>query len=129
MLNMVDGVDDIVILGKFKLVNTAACNQVVDGYTVALRVDLHDALPEHIYLALADCRMQRVDLAISIADINIVVIDQGDMSYATACRGFCGPGTDTADTDDAKIRFLQMFECIETVYPRQSLETLDIVFA
>jgi hypothetical protein len=48
-----------------------------------------------------------VQLSICIADVDVVVINQRYVSNARARAGFGGPGTDSTDTDDAKMRLLQ----------------------
>jgi hypothetical protein len=68
-----------------------------------------------------------MDLAVGIANINIIVIDQGDIADAAACRRFRGPGTDAANSDNAEMGFLQLFEGTETVYSGQAFESLEVV--
>jgi hypothetical protein len=47
-----------------------------------------------------------VDLAVGIAYVNVIVIDQRDMADATAGGRFCSPGTDATNSYDAEMRFL-----------------------
>jgi hypothetical protein len=68
-----------------------------------------------------------MDLAVGIANINIVVIDQGDIADTAACSRFRGPGTDAANPDDAEMGFLQLFEGTETIYSGQAIESLEVV--
>jgi hypothetical protein len=44
-----------------------------------------------------------MDLAIGIADIDIIVINQADTANTGARSGFCGPGADTTNADDTEM--------------------------
>ena len=107
MADMVDGVDDIIELREIELFNIAPGYQVIDRDAVTLRINRNNALTQHLDLGASDAVAERVQLSIAITDIDVVVIDQRDVSNARARASFGGPGTDSADTDDAKMRLLQ----------------------
>jgi hypothetical protein len=100
---MIDRIDDVVILGKIKLANTGTCYQIVDCDAVTLRIDLHNAISEYFDLTFTNGIVEGVNLTIGIADIDIVVVNQTDITNAGTCSGFCSPGTHAANADDTEM--------------------------
>ena len=107
---MVDGVDDVIKAREVELVDIAARHQVVDGDAVALGIDRQNAFAQYLDLGTIDAAVKRVNLAIGVTDVDIVVIDQRDVADAGARAGLGRPGTDAADTDDAELCTLQRIE-------------------
>ena len=100
---MIDRIDDVVILGKIKLANTGTRYQVVDCDTVTLWINLHNATSEHFDLTFTNGIVEGVNLTIGIADTDIVVVDQADITNAGTCSGFCGPRTNTTNADNTEM--------------------------
>ena len=104
---MIDGVDDIVILGKAKFFDIAAGDEIVNGSAGALRIDGKDALAQCLNLAAAKIIGGGMQLTVGVADMDVIVIDQGDPANAAAHAGFRGPGANAANANDAKMGLLQ----------------------
>jgi len=63
-----------------------------------------------------------VQLAIDIAEANIVQIDQGDVAESTARQRFRRPGTDSAEADDADAALKQPLQSGSPIKARQTAE-------
>ena len=124
--DVVDRVDNIVELGKVKLVDAAAGDQVVDRVAIALRVDRENALPQGFHLGLAEGLFKRVNLTVGIADIDVVMIDQRDMADARARTGFGRPGTDPANTNNAEMGARECRQGRFPEYPAYPGETICV---
>jgi hypothetical protein len=123
---VVDGVDDVIEAGEIELVDVAAGDQVVNGAALALRVDGEETLPQGIDLGAADGGIQGMDLAVGVADIDIIVVDQRDQPDAGARAGLGCPGTDAADADNAEMRARERWQCRFTEYPGDTGESISI---
>jgi hypothetical protein len=64
-----------------------------------------------------------VDLAIDVADANIVHIDQGQLADARAGERLHGPGTDSAETYDADVGTAQSSQAGASEQPGDSAES------
>jgi hypothetical protein len=126
---VVDRIDDVVVLRKIKLFDATARDQVVDGNAVALGIDRQNAFAQHLDLGTIDATVQRVNLTIGVADVDVVVIDERDMADAGTRAGLGGPGTDTADSDDAELCALQRVERGFSEYPAEAFESLQVLRA
>ena len=112
-----------------KLFDAAARDQIIDGDTLALGIDCQNAFSQYVDLGPIDAVVQRVNLAIGIADVNIVVIDERDVTNAGARAGLSGPGSDAANSDDAEPGALQRVECFYTENPTEAFESLQVLGA
>jgi hypothetical protein len=124
--DVVDGVDDVVEAGEIELVDAAAGDQVVDGVAAAIRVDGEDAFTQDIDLDAADGVFKGMDLAVGVADIDVVVVDQRDLADAGARAGLGRPGTDATDADDTEMRALERWQRRFTEYPGDTGESILI---
>jgi hypothetical protein len=70
-----------------------------------------------------------VQLAVGIADMNVIMIDQRNITYARARAGFRRPGTDAAYAHDTKLRSLEGLQCSCAKHSAQAAEALQIFFA
>ena len=108
--DVIDGVNDEIELREIELVDAAARDQVIDGRALTFGVDAEDALAQDIDLGLANGVVEGMDLAVGIADVDVVVIDQRDPPDSAACTSLGRPGTDAADTDDAEMRACELWQ-------------------
>jgi hypothetical protein len=67
-----------------------------------------------------------MDLAVGVADIDVVVVDQRYLADAGARAGLGRPGADTADADDAEMRARERRQCGFTEYPADTRKTIFI---
>jgi hypothetical protein len=70
-----------------------------------------------------------MDLAIGVADIDIVVVDQRDFADAGARAGLGRPGTYAADADDAEMRSLQCAERFGAENAAEAVKSLQVFLA
>jgi len=127
--NVVNRVDDVIKAREVELVDIAARHQVVDGDAVALGIDLQNAFAQYLYLGTIDAAVKRVNLAICVTDVDIVVVDQCDVADAGARAGLGCPGSNTADSDDAKLCTLQRIERCFSEYSAEAFESLQVLRA
>jgi hypothetical protein len=124
--DVVDRVDDVVELCETELVDAASGDQVVDGVAAAFRVDGEDAFTQDIDLDAADGVFECMDLAVGVADIDVVVVDQRDLADAGACAGLGRPRANTADADDTEMRARKRWQRSLTEYPADTGESIFI---
>jgi len=67
-----------------------------------------------------------MDLAVGVADIDVVVVDQRDLADAGARAGLGRPGADTADADDAEMRAQERGQGGFAEYPPDTGKTIFI---
>jgi len=67
-----------------------------------------------------------MDLAVGVADIDVVVVDQRDLADAGARAGFGRPGADAADADDTEMRARKRWQRRFTEYPGDTGESILI---
>ncbi|MNS84851.1 hypothetical protein D3C72_1186900 [compost metagenome] len=83
----------------------------------AVRVDPAQALGHHLDLGFADGAVQRVQLAVGVADANVIKVEQRNLADATTGHGFRRPGTDATDADNrhmGRAQALHAFDAIQT---------------
>ena len=84
--NCVDGVYNVVELGKIKLVGGLRIKTNATRIHLAIGVDIGNATHCHIHLALSNCGLQRVQLAVDVAWRKNVVIHQSDFANTSASK-------------------------------------------
>jgi hypothetical protein len=67
-----------------------------------------------------------VDLAVGVADIDVVVVDQRDLPDAGARAGLGRPRADATDADDAEMRARERGQRRFTEYPADAGEAIFI---
>ena len=98
---MVDCIDDVIVLREMKLIDATARDQIIDGNAVAFWIYRQNTFAQYLDLGTIDAAVQRVNLAICVTDVNVVVIDERDVTDARTRASLGRPGSNTADTDDA----------------------------
>ncbi|MNN03674.1 hypothetical protein D3C81_1163730 [compost metagenome] len=81
----------------------------------AVRVDPAQALGHHFDLGFADGAVQRVQLAVGVADANIVEVEQRNLAHAATSHGFRRPRTNATDADDRHMGRAQAFKPFDAI--------------
>jgi hypothetical protein len=68
-----------------------------------------------------------VQLAVDIAEANVVQIDQGDVAQRATRQRFRRPGTDPAEADHAAAALEQTLQSVGTIKARQSAKAEVVV--
>ncbi|MCY1426693.1 hypothetical protein D9M71_425190 [compost metagenome] len=82
----------------------------------AVRVDPAQTLGHHLDLGLAHRAVQRVQLAVGVADADVIEVEQRNFANATTGHGFRRPGTDATDAHDrhmGRFQTLKAFDAIQ----------------
>ena len=80
----VNGVYDVVVPGKIKLIGGVGSVEGAVGVHHRVRVDLQNALPGHVDLVFAHGLAGGEDLAVQIGETHLVVVDQIQRAHAAA---------------------------------------------
>jgi hypothetical protein len=126
---VVDCIDDVIVLRKMKLIDATARDQIIDGNAVAFWIYRQNTFAQYLDLGTIDAAVQRVNLAICVTDVNVVVIDERDVTDARTRASLGCPGSNTTDTDDAKLCALQRIERCNTENPTEAFESLQVLGA
>ncbi len=94
---------------------------------VAVRIDLRDAFGHDLDFLAADGVAAGRQLAVDVAERDHVVVDQREAADTAARQRLHGPGTDAADTDDAKVQLREQGIGTVAVQALDGAETLIVV--
>ncbi len=126
---MIDCVDDIIKLREVEFFDIATGYQVIDRAAVAFWINRENAFAQHFNLGAPDAVGQGMQLSIAIADLDVVVIDQRNVTDPRTRASLGRPGTDSTDADNAKMRLLQWLKRGLAKNSRQARKTLLVIFA
>ena len=101
--NCVDGVYNVVELGKIKLVGGLRIKTDATRIHLAIGVDIGNAITRHIHLALTNGRLQRVQLTIDVAWRKNVVIHQGDFANTSAGKSLHRVTSHTTNAENGNV--------------------------
>ena len=83
MLHVVDGIDDVIELGKVKFLKTSSSDQIVYRVAFAVRIDLQNTLSEGFDFTSPYGVGQGMNLAVGVSNIDIIVINQANATDPT----------------------------------------------
>ena len=129
MADMIDGIDDIVVLRELEFLDSTPRDQIIDRSTVTFGVDRDNTFAQYLDLGALYASGQCMQLAVGIADVDIVVIDQCDIADTRPRASFRCPGTYAANTHDTKLCLLQGLKRGHAKYPAQAVKALQVFFA
>ena len=92
-----------------------------------LGVDRAEAVGEDGGFGFADGICRGVDLAVDIADAEVIEVDEREFSDSRACQGFGDPGTYPAQTNDHGMAGGEFVECGLAVEACDAGETVEVV--
>src|ERR1035441_2967858 len=67
---------------------------------IAVGINGSQAARQDLDLGLAELAVQRMELAVDVADANVIQIDESQLANAGHCQGFDLPGANPDDTRD-----------------------------
>jgi hypothetical protein len=118
-LDPIYGIDHIVIVSVNIVLNVFCSQKIIDGIYTTQRINGEYPLFHDIHFCSPYRFGQGMDLTIGIADGDVIMVNQGDAPYTRPRQGLNHPGTDTAYTDDAKMRLANVGKrllSIQTTY-------------
>jgi len=78
-------------------------------------------------LGLPERAGERVELAIDVADADVVEVHKGELTDTGAREGFDGPRTDAANADDADVRLAQAFLSNGAIEPEDAAKSSFVI--
>lgn len=106
----VDGIDDDVVGVELERLGILRVVDVLDGSDFGGRIDGEETFAEHFHLHLSHGLRGGHELAIDIADVHAVRIDNGEMHHAGAHQAFCAPAAHAAHTEEDDAQLMKMLQ-------------------
>ncbi|MOA56600.1 hypothetical protein D3C78_1806100 [compost metagenome] len=78
-------------------------------------VDRPQALGHDLGLGPTDIALLGMQLAVGVADADVIEVEQGDFADTATGHSLCRPGADTTNADDCHMGLAQALQAVVTV--------------
>ena len=107
----VDGVYDIIVLGKIKAIRSIRTVKSFVYRYLALGVNVQHPIPGGFRLAHSHSGVERQQLPVDVGDADGVVVDEVHRAYAAAGQGLCHIATYATQAEYSYTGVIQFFHC------------------
>ncbi|MNP37187.1 hypothetical protein D3C76_1306220 [compost metagenome] len=83
------------------------CIKHFEGYGIALRIDIGNAVFHQLRLGFADSGQESMNLPVDVGNVHNVLVDHDNPANTGAGQGFSGNGAHSADTQHSHCAVLQ----------------------
>ena len=110
--DVVHGVKYVIICRKIKIVRRALPVKTNAGDDATIGIDVGDAPRHNLRFRLTDRGMQRHDLAVEVALLHPVPVDEQDLSHARTGERLGAISADAADPEHGNAAAIQFFHAV-----------------
>ena len=121
----VDGVDDIVVLRKIKLIRRLRQIEALVYAHIAVRVDLQNAVAHDLDLVFADGFARGDDLPVEVRQADLVVVDEIERTHAAAHKRLADIAAHAADAEHGHARPLQLLHGLRAEQELRSRKLIE----
>ncbi|MNS90234.1 hypothetical protein D3C72_1242730 [compost metagenome] len=113
--NAVDAVNDAVNIFTNVLRQGFLGHEIHHRMHLARWVDRPQAFSHDLGLGPTDIALLGMQLAVGVADANVIEVEQGDFADTATGHSLCRPGADTTNADDCHMGLAQALQAVVTV--------------